>query len=139
MENDSAGGDGQDPPIARALETAGHLIGGRIGVIEACRALSSLRHSFGAEYEECFRPFVGIDSETDELPIGPVRREWSPEALARKDIEIGCCERTYRNSALEACWDLVERLQSRNAPPSKDAASSEEIRAAILLRLSAYN
>lgn len=111
MANYSHGGYRPDPPTVRALQVAGQLIAGEIGVIEACRELSALRYSFGSEYEEHFLPFVGIDSETDDLPIGPVRREWSAEALARKDIEIARCEQLYRNPALDACHTLIERLQ----------------------------
>jgi len=106
-----AGGRNQsDRAVARALEAAGKLIGGELGVIEACRTLSSLRHDFGAGFEDHFMTFVGIDSETDDLPVGPVRREWAPAALALKDVEIERCEQLYRPRAIEACQRLIGRL-----------------------------
>jgi len=111
MANYSHGGYRPDPPTVRAIRVAGQLIAGEIGVIEACRELSALRFSFGNECEEQFLPFAGIDSETDDLPVGPVRREWNAEALTRKDIEIARCEQLYRDSAVDACRALIERLR----------------------------
>ena len=99
-----------DRPTSRAIELARELIAGELGIIEGCRELSSLRHAFGDPFAEDFLPFVAIDSETDDLPIGPVRREWNAEALARKDIEIARCEAIYKSQAIEACKRLITRL-----------------------------
>jgi hypothetical protein len=62
--------------------------------------------------QDVFIPFVGIDSETDHLPVGAVRAEWDAEALATKDVEIRQCEDHYRPYALEACRRLIDRLRS---------------------------
>ena len=90
---------------ARAF--ARKLIAGETGVIEASRALSSLRYEFDAPQDDLFLPFVAIDSETSELPIGSVRREWARDALALRDIEIARCERLYHVRAIEACRKLM--------------------------------
>ena len=49
--------------------------------------------------------FTGIDSETDALPIGGIRKEWNPEALVRKDKEIAEAEQFYREKAINAATD----------------------------------
>jgi hypothetical protein len=61
-----------------------------------------------------FSPFVAIDSETGDLPIGTVRDFWEVNALARKDLEISRCEQLYRTQAFEACRVLIERLRSNH-------------------------
>ena len=71
-----------------------------------------MRWEFGAEMTDQFSPFVAIDSETDDLPVGAVRNLWDADTLTRKDLEISRCEQLYRAQCLEACSRLIERLQS---------------------------
>jgi len=51
------------------------------------------------------------DSETDDLPVGTVRREWNPAALVRQDIRIAECEERYKSHAIEAAERLISRLR----------------------------
>src|SRR3989442_14359509 len=73
-----------------------------IGVIPGSRRLNSLeielRHQEAGSFErdEDFLTFVGIDSETDHLPVDVERKNWSVEALQRKDEEIAKAEAFYR-------------------------------------------
>jgi hypothetical protein len=101
-----------DDAADRALAFAHKLITGEIGVIEASRALASLRNEFDAPLDGLFLPFVGIASETDDLPIGSMRREWDPGALAHKDLEIARYEQAQRSLALKACRKLIESLRA---------------------------
>ena len=50
--------------------------------------------------------FTGIDSETDALPIGSVRKECDQGALKLKDREIEDAERFYRDSSMSAAAEL---------------------------------
>jgi len=52
---------------------------------------------------------VGIESQTDHLPLGRWREQWAPEALRIKDQEIVENEEFFRESAHEICRILVER------------------------------
>ena len=61
------------------LHAARQLIAGQLGVIAASRLLSHFRHEAEPEVAEVLLTFVGIDSETDALPIGAIRCNWSPE------------------------------------------------------------
>jgi len=92
------------------LHVAKELIGGRLGVIAASRELSRLRHDVEPQLAEILLTFTGIDSETDTLPIGKVRKEWNRDALERKDQEIAEAERFYRDSAMNAAAKLVRLL-----------------------------
>jgi hypothetical protein len=116
MDNYGGGRPWVDDAPERAIAMAKRVLAGELGVIEGCRALSSMRWEFGATMTDEFSPFVAIDSETDDLPVGAVRDLWSVDALATKDLEIDRCEQLYRTQALEACSVLVERLRSNLGP-----------------------
>ena len=100
----------RDPAIGRALDTAHRFLSGEMGVIDASRVLSSMRHEFSASIAELFIPFVAVDSETDHLPIGAGRADWSDASLQVKDIEIAACEDAYRPSVHDACICLIREL-----------------------------
>jgi hypothetical protein len=76
-----------------------------------------LRGEVGQDLEGVFETFVGVDSETDDLPVGPVRAEWNPAVLALKDIEIARCERQYRSVVLKACRELIQKLCPAESEP----------------------
>jgi len=107
--------DGQPSQHQRGVEiqilrAAKQLIAGQLGVIAASRELSRFRHDVEPQVAEVLLTFVGIDSETDTLPIGGVRKEWNREALERKDKEITDAERIYRDSAMNAAAELIRLL-----------------------------
>jgi hypothetical protein len=95
------------------------ILDGRIGVIEASRALVALRFEVAVdERDPDFITFVGIDSETDDLPVGQTRQHWAPDALAKEDQEIARCEALYREPAREAASHLVARFAHEKPPTS---------------------
>jgi hypothetical protein len=95
---------------AATVATLSSLLEGSISVIEAARKLSSLRFSLvGDQLDDDWRVFVGIDSETDHLPVGEVRKHWSADALAAKDAESQKTEEFYRDHALTAARSLLHR------------------------------
>jgi|ERR1700722_6302862 hypothetical protein len=107
--------DGQLSEHQRSIEieilgTAKQLIAGRLGVIAASRELSRFRYDVEPQIAKVLLTFAGIDSETDTLPIGEVRKEWSRESLDRKDKEIKEAELIYRDSAMSAAADLIRLL-----------------------------
>ncbi len=97
----------------RVVETAKKLLNNKIGIIEGARILSSLRHDITDETERLdpdFVLFVGIDSETDSLPVGKERRNWAAYALVEKDKEIQQAEDFYRDKVMAACKVLIDRF-----------------------------
>lgn len=115
----------------RIEKVAKLLLAGQVGVIPASRELSRLRYDVEPRIAEMLLTFVGIDSETDTLPLGDVRREWNRDALKRKDLEIASAEEFYRKSAVEAATELIHFLKavrdsaSIDRSPSEDASSSK--------------
>jgi len=61
--------------------------------------------------DEDYTVFLGIESETDHLPVGDVRRHWSAEALAQKDVEIEAAEAFFRERALNAARGVIARYE----------------------------
>jgi hypothetical protein len=92
------------------VRVARGILDGSMGVIAGAREMTKLHfRSHSKERDEDFLVFVGIDSETDHLPLGDVRRHWSPDALARKDVEIREAEDFFREQAHAAARALIAR------------------------------
>ena len=81
-----------------------------IGIIAASRRLSALGWELFEQRNESFITFDAVDSETDDLPVDIERKNWSAEALHRKDVEIAAAEAAYRNNVLAACRKLIEQF-----------------------------
>ena len=81
-----------------------------IGIIAASRRLSALGWELFDAHDEDFITFDAVDSETDDLPVDIERRNWSAEALKRKDAEIAEAEALYKNNVIAACRKLIERF-----------------------------
>jgi len=85
------------------------LLEGRLGVIASAREFVRLAHWVRADEDPDFTTFIGIDSESDHLPIGIVRREWASDALAEKDRDIRELEDRWREAAYGAARNLLEK------------------------------
>jgi hypothetical protein len=92
----------------RVREIAKAVLDGRTTVLEATRELVSLAHTDAIANEEDRILVIAIESETDDLPIGEVRKLWAPYALEAKDVEIARCEELWKAQFIEACKRIVE-------------------------------
>ena len=73
--------------------------------------LNGLRSSVDVPDDDSdFEAFVVIDSECDGLPIGSVRRSWSPEALTQKAPEVAHAERWAMDTGAEAFRNVLQRF-----------------------------
>ncbi len=95
------------------------ILNEEIGVIAGSRILNRLEFELlhnevgWFQRDEDFVTFVAIDSETDSLPVDSERRNWSVEALERKDEEIAKAEELYKDDAFAACKILIERFDMK--------------------------
>ncbi|HEY5839212.1 MAG TPA: DUF2489 domain-containing protein [Pyrinomonadaceae bacterium] len=85
-----------------------------MGIIAASRRLSALGLELFDGRHADFVTFDAIDSETDHLPVDTERKNWSSEALERKDREIAEAEAFYKNDVFAACRQLIERFAIRD-------------------------
>ncbi len=93
----------------RLLICLDNFLGRRLSIIEASR----LRWRLGNELNDddpLFRTFLGIDSETDHLPVGDERNLWNPKALIQKNKEIREMEINFESEARIVAEVLRSRL-----------------------------
>jgi hypothetical protein len=96
---------------AEMLALARGLVTGDLGVIAAARKLRGFWDGVEPEIGALLLVFVGIDSETDALPVGSERAYWNAEALARKDVEIRAAEHHWREEGVAAATQLIRLLE----------------------------
>lgn len=95
---------------AEILHTIEELKTGKVGVIAASRTLGGYSHVIEGGWPElatALRVFVGIDSETDALPIGRLRDMWHAETAHFEDRKIQQAERRWK---LDACNQITRLL-----------------------------
>ena len=93
----------------RVREIAQELLERRTTILEAVRKLYPLAHTDAIPNENDRTLVIAIGSETDDLPIGEVRKLWAPYALEAKNAEIARCEELWKPQFLEACKRILSR------------------------------
>jgi hypothetical protein len=76
----------------RVGEIAQEVLKRRSTFLEAVRKLYPLANTEAITDEDDRTLVIAIESETDDLPIGEVRKLWAPYAPATKDVEIARCD-----------------------------------------------
>jgi hypothetical protein len=100
---------------AKIVALARSILSGEVGIVAGARQLNGLRFDVRAEHDPDLVFFVGVDSETDHLPIGQVRDHWNPGALQAKDEELRRFETATQERALQACRSLIQKYEPRTA------------------------
>jgi hypothetical protein len=104
-----------DRNLAKAQQITRAVVNGQMGAVEAAFALLPILHQYPELASQDDRNFVvAVGSETDDLPLGPVRELWDANALIEKDREIARCDELWGDRFRATC----ERILSRLLPPS---------------------
>jgi len=90
-------------------KVARQILDGKIGIVIAAREINRLRLSSQTERDKDVLVFVGIDSETDHLPLGEIRKLWNAEVLKKKDEELKNYEVKVEERAFAACKNLISK------------------------------
>jgi len=93
--------------LSSLAETLEQLLASRVGIVEACRQISAASHTLRQRDNPLFSVFVGVDSDTDRFPLGPVRQHWGADALARYDREREVEEERLRPFVPQAATELL--------------------------------
>ena len=96
----------------KIVTIARSILSGNVGLVAGARELIGWRFDVGAEHDPDFLFFVGMDSETDHLPIGEMRQHWNPDALRAKDAELEGYEESARKEAFRICRSLIQKYES---------------------------
>jgi hypothetical protein len=94
---------------------ANSLLRNALSYIEGARKIAGLRFFAGLENDLDITPFVGIDSETDDLPLGESREHWQPQALARLQPKIDRAEVWARELSHPYCNRLAARFHDEHS------------------------
>ncbi|MBK9926785.1 MAG: hypothetical protein IPP66_16045 [Anaerolineales bacterium] len=89
------------------------ILCGETSVLLGARTLSRLHYELFKQIDDDFVLFIGIDSETDNLPIGDERKYWNEKVLVEKDKEIAEYEARVGHEVFDACQKLINRFSSR--------------------------
>jgi hypothetical protein len=96
----------------QAIVTAARgMLEGALSFIEGARIISGNRFDADLELDVDIRPFLGIDSSTDALPLGEARSLWREDALDRLQPEIDKAEDWARGLGAEHCRNLIRRFR----------------------------
>ncbi len=96
-----------------AGRAAADALAGRIHLLEACHALSSLLARADLEPRDPdLAAFVLVSSETDDLPVGSVRDRWDTGALENIQPEIDSAIAWARPIATPALESVVLRFKA---------------------------
>ncbi len=93
---------------ARVVIIAQGILDHAVGIIEGARQLTPLRFDVCGENNPDFIYFVGLNSETDHLPLGESRSRWNCEALKAKDAELKVYEAKVSVEAMRRCRGLID-------------------------------
>ena len=89
------------------------ILHGDTGILFGTRQLCRLHYELFRQIDEDFVLFIGINSETDSLPIGDERQYWNEEVLIEKDKEITEYETRVKQDVFDACRKLIKRFSSK--------------------------
>jgi hypothetical protein len=94
----------------RAFQIACSVLRNEIGILEGVRALLPLLHiDSGIASKDDLNLMIGIDSETDHLPLGKFRENWHPDFLPNKDREVARCQKLYGDQVRSACERILAK------------------------------
>jgi hypothetical protein len=95
----------------KVVDLLTHVIDGKTSILLAARQIVQLRFEIDFdENDKDILAIVGIDSESDSLPIGPESSYWSEDALKKKENEIKETEKWALDFGIEASKSLKEKL-----------------------------
>jgi hypothetical protein len=92
------------------LRLAAAVVSGEIEIVEGCRLLVRLFGDAGLRNDPDALVIVGVESETDDIPVGSQRKYWNPTALEAKIAEKADYIATVRPLVLAACHALTTKL-----------------------------
>lgn len=88
------------------VEIAQKMLAGEIGPIEGSRKISRLRFDVEDEENDVFHPFIGIDSESDDVVVGN-RTLWAEAFLEDIDRRYEAYDRALRTGIADDCRALL--------------------------------
>lgn len=98
---------------SKVIETLQGMRTGAVPLLDGCRFVTHALAGLGSDIaaHEAAAVIVAVESETDAFPSGPVRADWSDDALQRVDAQLAEYIASVRDSLIDACRRLQEHLE----------------------------
>ena len=104
--------NGEDLQLRASIAAvAADMVAGRIDLRSWCSRIVGLRPRLAKAdlADPDLRVIVAVDSELDDVPMGPARARWSPEALAEKDEQAAAYLAESEAGILRACRSVAQK------------------------------
>src|SRR5258708_7469340 len=99
---------------SKVVAIAKSIVSGELGIVAGARQLATWRFDLDANSDPDFMFFVGLDSETDHLPVGSERANWNPDVLKTKDEELRRYEDSFRHRAFQICHRMITKYETKS-------------------------
>lgn len=95
----------------RIVAEASLMLDGQRDLLQGCRNVVRFRAGLSRPEmsDDDLMYMVAVESELDDVPVGPARPHWAPDVLAEKDRKARDYLSTIRDGLLEACRALVQK------------------------------
>ena len=93
------------------LDAATKLINDEIYFIEGIRIIKSRLELVKLDDDD-INLFRGIDSETDDVPVGDTRKLWNKEALKKVDDELIDYINQEKTQVVKVCKKILKQLSN---------------------------
>lgn len=93
----------------KAVFIAQNIVNESIGLVDGCRQIVSLRLCQEIRDDPDFLTIRGFESETDEFPIGEVRKHYNQEALKKLDTELNSYVARVKPIIISACENIIKK------------------------------
>lgn len=91
------------------VDTARAILSREMGIIEGCRKLVQLSWYMDERDEEPWLSIRGVESETEDVPVGEQRSLWNKDALAKLEARNDVYLKKIEDGIFEDCRDLIRR------------------------------
>jgi hypothetical protein len=112
MSRDPAAAGDRDAAKLAIIACARKMLAGEMDLIDGCHTILSYRGQLGGRMGALFEVLEGVDSETDDFPVGATRSGWDADALRRKDQERAEYLRRAKAPVLKACKTIISTLSN---------------------------
>ena len=92
------------------ISTAFSIVNYDIDLIEGVRMICSFARNLDKDCQDLFIPLFGIDSDTDDLPIGENRIQYSKKYLQKKDEEMREYIPKIKETVFECCREIIDKF-----------------------------
>lgn len=102
-----------EEPCVEALKAARSILDETMEPLDACRTLVAALQRCGSVIADHPASLVvrGVESETDDFPVGAQRELWDPVELSRLDREREEYWKLVESSVRDACTELIGILE----------------------------